>query len=313
MAAPRAYWKGHLRLSLVSIDVALYAATERDNAVPLRQIHRESGKRVRYQKIAPGIGPIENDDIVKGFELGDDRYVVLEPDELDEIKLESSRAIRLAQFVEQHEIDPRYYERPYYLTPEGEAAAEGYVVIREALRASKKVGIGQMTMRGREHLVAVKPCGEGLLLETLRYGDEVRDSDRVFDDVPEIDVDPEMLSLAEELIERKTAAFDPSAYQDSYALALRDLIEKKRAGKAVVEAEGDDSRGGAQVIDLMEALKKSLRDQSGGKGSAKPSSKGSGKGTAKGRAKSASKSSATSSAGARKRAGGGSAPKEKAS
>ena len=266
MAQPRATWKGYLRLSLVTIEVALFSAVERSGGAPsLRQLHAPSGKRVRHQKVAPGIGPVEDDEIVKGYEIGGDGYVVLENEELDEIRLETRRAIRLAQFVDAAEVDPRYFERPYYLTPEGEAAGEGFVVIREALRRAGKMGLGQMTMRGREHLVAVRPCGPGLILETLRYADEVRESDRVFDDVPDIAPEEDMLDLAGELIERKTAPFDPSAWSDSYAAALRELIARKREGEAIVGAgEEERPRGGGEVVDLMAALKKSLSEEGGG-------------------------------------------------
>lgn len=279
MAAPRTYWKGHLRLSLVSIDVALYSATDRSSTISLRQIHRPSGKPVRYQKIAPGVGPVDDDEIVKGFDIGDDSYVVLERDELDEIKLESRRAIRLIQFVDHHEVDPRYYDKPYYVAPQGEAAAEGFVVIREALRKANKVGLGQMTMRGREHLVAIRPCGDGLLLETLRYGDEVRAADAVFDDIPDLAVDDDMLGLAEQLIEQKSGRFHPGAFRDSYAAALRELIERKRKGKAVIAAGDEPPRKGGEVVDLMEALKKSL-GQGGGKTAPARRSAGSSRGKA---------------------------------
>lgn len=266
MAAPRTYWKGHLRLSLVTIDVALYSAVERTSTPSLRQIHKESGKRIRYQKVAPGIGPVSDEEIVKGYDVGDDHYVILEPEELDEIKLETKRAIRLVQFVDQREVDPRFFERPYYVTPEGEAAAEGFVVIREALRQAGRMGLGQMTMRGKEYLVAVRPCGRGLLLETLRYGREVRAADQVFDDIPDLAVDEDMLGLATQLIDQKSAPFDPDAFTDAYAGALRDLIEQKRKGKDLLAASGEDRRQGAEVVDLMEALKKSLSDNKSGGG-----------------------------------------------
>ena len=280
MAAPRSFWTGHLRLSLVSIDVALYAATESAGRTSLRQIHKPTGKRIRYQKVPEGGDePAEPDDIVKAYEARKGRYVVLEPEELDEIKLETKDAIRILQFVERGEIDPRYYEKPYYLLPRGRSSAEGYVVIREALAKNKKTAIGQMVMRGREHIVAIRPCGDGLLMETLRYGEEVRASDSVFEDVPEVDIDDDMLEMAEDLIEKKTAAFDPEAFTDSYETALRELIEEK-AEKGAIEA--DSGKGGrkksGEVIDLMEALKKSLAEETeaGGKKSTSKSSSKSG-------------------------------------
>lgn len=259
----RAYWQGYLRLSLVSIGVELYAATMSAETTALHQIHKPSGKRVRYEKVVPGIGPIEASDIVKGFEIGDDSYVVLEPQELDEIKLDSSRSIELVQFVGHDEIDPRYFDRPYYLAPEGEVSTEGYVVIREALRSTGRVGLGRLTMRGRENLVAVIPFGKGLLVETLRYGTELRAADGYFADIPDRKEDEEMVALATELIRRKTRPFDPSAFKDSYAEALRQLVERKREGHAIVATGEEERRPPGKVINLIEALKRSVGERSG--------------------------------------------------
>lgn len=257
----RAYWTGHLRLSLVSIGIELYTATSSSSQISLNQIHKPSGKRIRYQKVAPGVGPVDVKDIVKGFEVSKDNYVLLSPEELDQIKLESKEVIDLVQFVEQCEIDPRYFEKPYYVLPqEGDVAAEGFAVIREALRDSKKVGLGQMTSRGRDHLVAIRPCGDGLLLEILRYADEVKESDKVFEEVPDIKIDKDMKSLAKELIERKSAAFDPEVFESHYADALRDLIEEKRKKGKISSASDDELEGETEdnVIDLMQALKESV-------------------------------------------------------
>jgi len=264
-AAKRAYWKGFLRLSLVSIGVEIFSATE-NRRLSLHQVHKPTGKRVRYEKIVPDLGPVKNEDIVKGFELDDDRYVLLEPEELEDIKLESKRTLDLVQFADYDDIDPRYFEKPYYMVPDSDLSAEGFRVIHRALKESRKIGLGQMVLRGAEQLVAVKPCGDGLLLETLRYADEVRASDSYFEDIPEMKLDKEMVDLAKELIERKSAKFDATAFTDRYADALRDLVEEKRKGKQTVEVSGDDApRKGGQVVDLMEALKKSLNNgKSGG-------------------------------------------------
>lgn len=290
MAAPRAYWKGRLRLSLVTVGVAMYAATSRSSRLALHQLHEPSGKRVRYEKVVPEIGPVDSDEIVKGYEYQKGSYVVLEPEDLDAIKLESRQTIDLVQFVKHHEIDPRFYDRPYYLTPDGPGAEEGFGVIRDALRDTERIGLGQMTMRGAEYLVALIPCGRGLLLETLRFADEVRDSESVFDEIPEIEVDDEMRELAEELIDRKTAPFDPGSFHDSYADAVRTLIEEKLKGKKVVHT-GEEARErarGGNVVDLMDALKKSVGE-----------SKGKGKGKKQGK-----KSARSSSGGQRKRKAG---------
>ncbi len=260
--ALRAYWKGHLRLSLVNIGIELYTATSSTRRVSLRQIHKPSGKRIRYQKIAEGVGPVDTDEIVKGFETSKDEYVLLEPEELDEIKLESKRTIDLVQFVEACEIDPRYFEKPYYVVPaDNDVAAEGFTVIREALRKAKMVGLGQMAVRGRDYVVALKPCGDGLLLETLRFADEIRESEKIFSDIPEMKPEKEMLDLAGELIERKTAPFKPDAFKSKYADALKALIkEKKQAGAISEDTSSDESTTGSKgkVVDLMEALKKSV-------------------------------------------------------
>ena len=258
--ATRAYWKGHLRLSLVSIGIELYAATASASRLSLHQIHKPSGQRIRYQKVAPGVGPIDIDEIVKGFEVGKDEYVLLEPEELDEIKLESKRTIDLVQFVDSCEIDPRYYYKPYYVVPEDlDVSEEGFAVIRDALRDTDKVGLGQMAVRGRDYVVAIRPSGRGLLLETLRYEDEIRKSDQIFGQIPDVKVDKDMLNLAEELIERKSAPFDPEAFKSQYTTALRDLInEKSESGAVTASTDDDRAQSRDNVIDLMSALKKSI-------------------------------------------------------
>ncbi len=258
--ATRAYWKGHLRLSLVSIGIELYAATASASRLSLHQIHKPSGQRVHYQKVAPGVGPIDIDEIVKGFEVGKDEYVLLEPEELDEIKLESKRTIDLVQFVDSCEIDPRYYYKPYYVVPDDlDVSEEGFAVIRDALRDTDKVGLGQMAVRGRDYVVAIRPSGRGLLLETLRYEDEIRKSDQIFGEIPDVKVDKDMLNLAEELIERKSAPFDPEAFKSQYTTALRDLInEKSESGAVTASTDDDRAESRDNVIDLMSALKKSI-------------------------------------------------------
>jgi DNA end-binding protein Ku len=256
----RAYWKGHLRLSLVAIAVELYVATESSARPGLHQIDKKTGKRIRYEKIVPGKGKVSDDNIVKGFELGSGKHVILTPEELDMIKLETKHTIDLVQFVDYDDIDPRYFERPYYLVPADDVSAEGFVVIREALRAKKRAGIGQMTMRGKENLVAVKPCGHGLLLETLRYSGELRKSDKIFSDIPNKRPARDMIELATELIERKSGPFKPEAFKDHYGEALKALVAEKRKKGKITEAEEDEAERpkGDNVIDLMEALKKSV-------------------------------------------------------
>jgi len=264
----RAQWKGHLRLSLVTIAVELHAATEASARPSLHQLDKKSGKRIRYEKIVPGKGKVADENIVKGFELGSGKHVILTPEELDKIKLATKHSIELSQFVDYCDIDPRYFERPYYLTPADDVSAEGYVVIREALKAAKKAGIGQMVMRGKENLVAVRPCGDGLLLETLRYADELKKSDKVFSHVPAKRPAKDMIELATELIERKSGPFKPAAFKDHYGDALKALVAEKRKRGKVTDVEEDETPRpkGDNVIDLMDALKKSI----GGKSAAAP-------------------------------------------
>ena len=184
MASPgRAYWKGVLRLSLVSIAVEIYNAVDTSTEIRFNQIHKPSGKRINYTKTVKGIGPIETSDIVKGFEVDKDQYVFLEPEELDAIKLESKKTLDLTQFVDVKDIDPRYFERPYYLVPQDDQAAEGYMVIREALTKMNKLGVGQVTMSGREYLVAVGPVDRGLVMEIMRYPGELKAPQTYFHDL----------------------------------------------------------------------------------------------------------------------------------
>lgn len=264
--AARPYWKGQIRLALVSIPVEIYSATRSGATVAFNQIHEPSGKRIKYEKVVPGIGAVEPEDIVKGYEYSKGHYVLLEDDELEAVKLESKKTLELTQFVDSHEIDPLYYERPYYVVPADDLAEEAFVVLREALRETKKVALGQLTLRGREYVVSLKPCGRGILLETLRYADEVVKAQGYFRDISDAKPDTEMLELAEALIDRKASKFDPEKFHDRYVDALKDLIEKKRKLKgAKIEAEEEKpAKRGSNVIDLMAALKQSIEKPKAG-------------------------------------------------
>jgi DNA end-binding protein Ku len=259
--AARAYWQGQIRLALVSIPVEIYTATKSGAQIAFHQIHEPSGKRIKYEKTAPGIGPVDADEIVKGFEVEKGEYVLLEQDEIDAVKLESKKTLELTQFVDASEIDVLYFEKPYFVVPADDLAEEAFIVLREALRRSKKVGLGQLAMRGREYVVSLKPCGRGMVLETLRYADEVNKAQGYFRDIPDSEPDPELLDLASTLIDKKSGKFDPAEFHDRYVDALRDLIERKKKakGKKIIEDkdDGKDSRG-SNVVDLMAALKKSL-------------------------------------------------------
>ncbi|HEX2258077.1 MAG TPA: Ku protein [Afifellaceae bacterium] len=267
MPAARPIWKGQLRLSLVAIPVELYSATKSSAKVQFRQIHEPSGKPIQYQKAVSGIGPVDTDEIVKGFEYEKGHYVLMEEEELDQVKLETKKTLELTQFVGACDIDPLYFDKPYYLVPQDELAEDAFRVIRDALRDTEKVGVGQLALRGKEYLVAVKPCGTGLLLETLHYEEEIRKSDPFFAAISADPADPDLVGVAKELIGRKTAPFDAAAFKNHYTQALRELIDRKlksRKPPTVEEPEPAPARG--NVIDLMSALKESLeRSEDGGK------------------------------------------------
>lgn len=271
--ASRAIWKGQLRLSLVSIPVEIHSATKRSSRISFRQIHEPSGKRVKYEKTVPGIGPVDKDDIVKGYDTGDDQYMLIDPEELDAIKLDTKKTFELVQFVEACEIPPLYFDKPYYIVPTDDLAQDAYRVVRDALRSAGKVGLGQFIMRGKEYLGAVKPCGDGLLLETLHYADELREADPLFNEITDEEIDADLLDVATTLIDRKSGPFDASAFKDHYADALRDLIAAKRKNKKTkrVSTDSDEASSDENVVDLMAALKESLK-------STKASGKASGKG-----------------------------------
>lgn len=258
----RAYWQGQIRLALVSIPVEIYSATKSGAAISFRQIHEPSGKRIHYEKVVDGIGPVDPDEIMKGFEIAKGDYVLLDEEEIAGVKLESKRTLELTQFVDLADVDAIYYDRPYYVVPADDLADEAFIVLREALRRAKKVGLGQLALRGREYVVALKPCGRGMVLETLRYADEVNKAAGYFRDIPDAKPDEDLLDLATTLIEKKSGKFDASEFHDRYVDALRELIDRKlksKTGKVSLDLEEERAPArGSNVIDLMAALKKSL-------------------------------------------------------
>jgi DNA end-binding protein Ku len=259
--AARPYWQGQIRLALVSIPVQIFTATKSGSSVSFRQIHEPSGKPIKYEKVVPGIGPVDTDEILKGFEYERGSYVLLENDELDAVRLESKKTLELTQFVDAYEIDVLYYEKPYYVVPADDLAEEAFVVLREALRRTKKIGLGQLAMRGREYVVSIKPCGRGLIMETLRYSDEVNKAAGYFRDIPDTKLDEELLELAETLIAKKSSAFAAEKFHDHYVEALKDLVARKlklKGGKVTPDEDDAPHKSGSNVIDLMAALKKSI-------------------------------------------------------
>ncbi|HTG63316.1 MAG TPA: Ku protein [Sphingomicrobium sp.] len=271
--AARPSWRGQIRLALVSIPVEIYPATKAGKSIAFHQVHEPSGQRVRYEKVVPGIGPVDRDEILKGYEVEKGEYVLLDPEEIEKVKLESRKTLELTQFVDLTNIDPIYYDKPYYVVPSDDLAEEAFVVLREALKRTKKVGIGQLAMRGQEYVVSLKPCGRGMVLETLRYADEVNKAQAYFRDIGNSKPDPDLLDLAETLIDKKASDFDASEFQNRYIDALKKLIAEKqrKKGKRVIQDDEPDKQPkGSNVVDLMAALKKSI--DSGARTPAKRSS-----------------------------------------
>ena len=272
--ATRAYWSGRIRLALVSIPVDVIPATKSSHRIAFHQVHEPSGKRIRYEKVVPGIGPVDADDIVKGYEVEKGKYVLLSDEEIDEVKLEAKKSVDLVQFVDQDDIDPIYFERPFFVLPAGDSedTDEAYAVLRDALKKTRKIGLGQIVVRGQSSIVAIKPCGRGLVMETIRYADEVKKADTAFDDIADGAPDKELLELGEELIKKKSGKFHPEKFKDAYTTALRELIDakvEKRAPKAI-----EETAPASNVINLMDALKRSVRgDNSRSGAAAKPKGK----------------------------------------
>ncbi|HEY0312158.1 MAG TPA: Ku protein [Allosphingosinicella sp.] len=296
--AARAYWKGQIRLALVSIPVEIFSATKSGAQVQFNQIYEPTGQRIKYEKVVPGVGPVDPEEIVRGYQYEKGSYVVVSDEELEAVKLESKKTLELTQFVDYDEVDVLYFEKPYFVVPADDLAEEAFIVLREALRRTRKMGIGQLALRGREYLVSVKPCGRGIVLETLRYADEVNKARDYFRDISDGKPDEELLDLAQTLIDKKTADFDPARYHDRYIEGLHELIEKKMKGQTIRAEEDNAPARGGNVIDLMAALKRSIERPAEGGGKAAPK-KAAAKPAAR---KTPAKKAPTKSAPARKRA-----------
>jgi DNA end-binding protein Ku len=260
--APRPTWQGHLKLSLVSCPVALYTATDRAGDVHFNMLHKTTHNRIRMIPTDPETGPVERSDIVKGYEIEKDRYVVVTEDEIDQVRLESTHTIDIDRFVDEDAIDRLYWNDPYYLVPDGKVAAEAYGVIREAMAQAGKIALGRLVLHQRERLLALEPRDRGIVVWSLRSHDEVRDAGDFFDDIPKAKPDANMVEIAAKIIQQQEGPFDPTRFNDRYEEALRKLIRAKEKGaKTIVHADEPDD---TNVIDLMEALRKSL-GKSGGK------------------------------------------------
>ena len=259
--APRPTWQGHLRLSLVTCPVALYTATQATGDVRFNMLHKDTHNRIKMIPTDPETGPVERSEIVKGYEYEKGEYIIVTPEEIESVRLESTRTIDIERFVEADDIDRLYWNDPYFLMPDGKLALEAFTVIREAMRETDKVALGRVVMHQRERLLALEPRDKGLLAYTLRSRDEVRNPKSYFDDIPDHKADPQMIAIAEKIIEQQSGPFDPTEFKDRYEDALRALIAEKQKGKGrVVHVEEPQD---TNVVDLMEALRRSLGHSGG--------------------------------------------------
>ncbi|MEO8894571.1 MAG: Ku protein [Rhizomicrobium sp.] len=251
----RPLWQGQLRLSLVSCPVALFGATTRASDISFHLLNPETNNRIRMVPTDPDTGPVERADLVKGYEISKNKYVVLSNDELEAVKLETTHTIEIERFVAEKDIDRLYWNDPYYLLPNEDGGVEAYTVIREALSEAGRIALGRVVMHTRERMVALEPQGKGIIVYTLRMGDEVIPSKDAFADIPATRPDKQMIEIARKIIAQREGDFEPDKFEDRYENALRDLIRRKQKGEKLVTAEPVENDN---VIDLMDALKKSL-------------------------------------------------------
>ena len=256
LVAPRPYWKGYLKLSLVSCPIALFPATSEREKISFHQLHRQTGNRIKYKKVDAETGrEVEADDIVKGYEVSKGEYIELEPEELEAIALESKRVIEIETFVPKADIDELYLNNPYYIAPEGEVGQQAFAVIREAIRKEGMVALGKVVFTSREHVIAIEPRNKGLMGVTLRYPYEVRGEKSYFDDIENEKIPKDMLELASHIVDTKRGEFDPSTFEDRYEDALKELLRKKQKGEKI---EPPKEARPSNVINLMEALRQSV-------------------------------------------------------
>ena len=266
--APRAYWKGYLKLSLVSCPVALFPASSEREKISFHQLNKNTGNRIKYRKVDAETGDeVEFADIIKGYEVGKGEYLQLEPEELEAIAIESKRTIEIDEFVPRKEIDELYQNNPYYIVPDGEVGQQAFAVIREAIRQEGMVAIGKVVFTSREHIIALEARGKGMMGMTLRYPYEVRKEDEYFDDIADEKIPKDMLDLASHIVESKAGHFKPEKFEDQYEDALKELLKKKQSGQKI---EAPRDREPSKVVNLMDALRRSVETERGGGERRKP-------------------------------------------
>ena len=257
MAATRPYWKGYLRLSLVTTPILVYPAAGETEKIHFHQINRKTGHRLRQQMVDERTGKVvDKDEKGRGYELSKGKYVEIEPEDLKAIQVEATHTIDIEKFVPEEEIDRRYYEKPYYIVPDGKTGAESFAVIRDAMKNKNRVALARIVMANREHIIALEPFEKGFLGTTLRYDYEVRDAKKYLRDIPNPRVDKEMVELASHILDSKEGHFDPSKFKDEYESALKKLVKRKAAGRTIEPAPEPESQ--SNVINLMDALRESM-------------------------------------------------------
>src|SRR3954447_14017491 len=269
--APRAYWKGYLKLSLVSCPIAMYPATSEREKISFHQLNKKTGNRVKYKKVDAETGrEVERDEIVKGYEVSKGEYIELEPEELEAVALESQRVVDIDEFVPKSSIDELYLNNPYYIAPDGEVGQQAFAVIREAIRKEGMVAIGKVVFTSREHIIALEARDKGLLGVTLRYPYEVRKEAEYFDDIPDEKIPKDMLDLASHIVESKAGHFEPERFEDQYEDALKELLKKKQSGQKI---EAPREREPSKVVNLMDALRRSVETERAGGERRKPAAR----------------------------------------
>lgn len=257
MARPRAYWKGALKLSLVTCPVVLYPASTSVEKTRFHMINSETGNRLKQQMVDAQTGDIvEKDQKIRGYEISKGKFVEIEKEELEAVQIESSHTIDIDSFVPRDEIDRRYLNHPYYIAPDGKAGVDAFAVIRDAMKDQDRVALARIVLTNREHILAIEPLGKGLLATTLRFPYELRDEDEFFDDIKSPKISKDMIELATHILHSKAAHFDPSKFKDEYETALKSLVKRKAAGKPIKATEPEEKE--SNVIDLMDALRQSL-------------------------------------------------------
>jgi DNA end-binding protein Ku len=284
---PRPFWSGQIQISLVSFGIKLFPATEAKSEIHFHQLSRKSGERIKHQKVSGDEEPVDNADIVKGYEYRKGKYVTIEPDEIAHLRIPSRHTLEVTQFVDVEELDPEFFEKPYFVVPENDVQAEAFAVVRKALQMTKKVGLGKIAFGGREHLVALSAPSDnkgeklaGMMAYTMRYAEELRDPADYFREIKKVSVDDDQLSLAKELIKRKAGKFAPEKFKDEYEAALRELVEAKVKHAPIPRDEPAPKSG--KVINLMDALRRSVKGDEAPAAKKKASAKSPAAGSKKG-------------------------------